>query len=70
MVQSRVGRGGRAAEGAGLENQYGIYSHRGFESHPLRQFTLSHGFLNGGGFYELFSLKVGKKFIAILFKSG
>ncbi len=37
MVQSRVGRGGRAAEGAGLENQYGIYSHRGFESHPLRQ---------------------------------
>ena len=29
-------RGGRVAEGAGLENRSGA-SHRGFESHPLRQ---------------------------------
>ena len=56
-------------ESGGLENRSPSRD-RGFESHPLRQFTLRHGFLNGGGFYEFFSLKVGKKFIAILFKSG
>ncbi len=31
-----VWRGGRAAEGAGLENRYAPRVHRGFESHPLR----------------------------------
>ena len=32
-------RGGRVDEGAGLENRSGA-SHRGFESHPLRQLVL------------------------------
>ena len=35
-VDSITRRGGRVAEGAGLENRSGA-SHRGFESHPLRQ---------------------------------
>ena len=33
-------RGGRAAEGACLENMFGSHQ-RGFESHPLRQADLS-----------------------------
>ncbi len=38
------GRGGRVVEGAGLENRYGRTSHRGFESHPLRESIIFKGF--------------------------
>ena len=35
MCLRRIGRGGRAVDGSGLENRQGA-SPRGFESHPLR----------------------------------
>ncbi len=36
-------RGGRVAEGAGLENRYALSGHRGFKSHPLRETTSTRG---------------------------
>ena len=33
-------RGDRAVECTGLENRRGFIAHRGFESHPLRQYSM------------------------------
>ena len=37
MYPMRPRRGGRVAEGAPLLREYGLITHRGFESLPLRQ---------------------------------